>query len=87
MANIVQAILDRDRIYIRTMSTGHRNAVRASTHLYSMPEEVDLLEAEKVRNQTRSYLDQFGWDVAEDEEAWRAHQKRRMAEDYADDEW
>ena len=47
----------------------------------------ELLEAEKVRNQTRRYLDQYGWDVVEDEEAWRAHQKRRMAEEYANDEW
>ncbi len=46
-----------------------------------------LLEAEKVREQTRRYLDQYGWDVAEDEDAWRAHQKRRMAEEYGDDEW
>jgi selenocysteine lyase/cysteine desulfurase len=45
MANIVKAILDRDRIYIRTMSTGHLNAVRASTHLYNMPGEVDRLLA------------------------------------------
>jgi selenocysteine lyase/cysteine desulfurase len=45
MANIVKAILDRDRIYIRTMSTGHLNAVRASTHFYNMPEEVDRLLA------------------------------------------
>jgi len=47
----------------------------------------ELLEAEKVREQTRRYLDQYGWDVAEDEEAWRAHQRRRMAEEYSDDQW
>ncbi len=46
-----------------------------------------LLEAEKVREQTRRYIDQYGWDVAEDEAAWRSHQKRRMAEEYADDQW
>ncbi len=46
-----------------------------------------LLEAEKVRDQTRRYIDQYGWDVTEDEEVWGAHQKRRMAEEYGDDEW
>lgn len=46
-----------------------------------------LLEAERVREQTRRYLDRFGWDVAEDEERWRRYQKRRMAEEYRDDEW
>lgn len=43
MANIQQAILNRDRIYIRTMATGNLNAVRAATHIYNMPEEVDRL--------------------------------------------
>lgn len=46
-----------------------------------------LLEREKVRGQTQSYIDKHGWDVTEDEEAWRAHQKRRMSEEYADDQW
>ena len=46
-----------------------------------------LLESEKVREQTRGYIDQYGWDVTEDEEAWRSHQKRRMAEEYSDDQW
>ena len=46
-----------------------------------------LLEGEKLREQTRRYIDQYGWDVAEDEEAWRSHQKRRMAEEYSDDQW
>jgi metal-responsive CopG/Arc/MetJ family transcriptional regulator len=46
-----------------------------------------LLEAEKVRELTRRYIDQYGWDVAEDEDAWREHQRRRMEEEYADDEW
>ncbi len=46
-----------------------------------------LLEAEKVREQTRRYIDQYGWDVAENEKSWRTHQKRRMAEEYGDDEW
>ena len=43
MANVQQAILNRDRIYIRTMATGNLNAVRAATHIYNMPEEVDRL--------------------------------------------
>jgi metal-responsive CopG/Arc/MetJ family transcriptional regulator len=47
----------------------------------------ELLAAERVREQTRRYLDRHGWDVAEDEEVWRVHQRRHMAEEYADDEW
>ncbi len=46
-----------------------------------------LLEAERIREQTRRYIDQYGWDVADDEEAWREYQRRRMAEEYRDDEW
>ena len=47
----------------------------------------ELLRAEQVREQTRAYLDRYGWDVAEDDQAWRDYQRRRMAEEYADDEW
>ena len=47
----------------------------------------ELLRAEQVRKQTRAYLDRYGWDVAEDDQAWRDYQRRRMAEEYADDEW
>ena len=43
MENITKAILARDRIYIRTMTTGNLNAVRAATHIYNMPAEVDHL--------------------------------------------
>ncbi len=46
-----------------------------------------LLEAERIREQTRRYIDQHGWDVADDEEAWREYQRRRMEEEYRDDEW
>lgn len=46
-----------------------------------------LLAAERVRQQTQEYLDRHGWDVADDESAWRKHQRRRMAEEYRDDEW
>jgi selenocysteine lyase/cysteine desulfurase len=45
MENIQKAILARDRIYIRTMGTGNLNAVRAATHIYNMPHEVDHLIA------------------------------------------
>lgn len=46
-----------------------------------------LLEAERIREQTRAYLDRYGWDVAEDDDAWREYQRRRMAQEYADDDW
>lgn len=46
-----------------------------------------LLEAERVREQTQQYLDEHGWDVADDEVAWRRYQRRRMAAEYRDDEW
>jgi hypothetical protein len=46
-----------------------------------------LLEAERVREQTARYIDRYGWDVVEDEEAWRDCQRRRMAEAYGDDDW
>ena len=43
MENVQQAVWDRERLYIRTMSTGSYNAVRASTAFYNMPGEVDRL--------------------------------------------
>lgn len=46
-----------------------------------------LLQAERVKAQTSRYLDRHGWDIAEDEASWQEYQRRRMAEDYADDEW
>ena len=46
-----------------------------------------LLKAEQVRERARRYMDRHGWDVADDEDAWREYQRRRMAEEYADDEW
>ncbi len=46
-----------------------------------------LLQAERVREQTRRYLDRYGWDVVDDEPAWREYQRRRVAEEYSDDEW
>ena len=38
----------------------------------------DLLEAERVRQQIQRYLDRHGWDVADDEAAWRKYQRRRQ---------
>lgn len=46
-----------------------------------------LLKAELVREQTRRYIDQHGWDVTENESAWLDYQRARMAREYADDEW
>jgi selenocysteine lyase/cysteine desulfurase len=45
MENVKQALMERDRIYIRTMSRGDLNGVRVSTHIYNMPGEVDRLLA------------------------------------------
>lgn len=47
----------------------------------------ELLDEARVRAQTREYLDEHGWDVAEDEDAWRTYQRARMAQEYADDDW
>ena len=47
----------------------------------------ELLQAERVREQVGNYLDRYGWDVAEDDEAWREYQRHRMAAEYGDDEW
>ncbi|HUF79304.1 MAG TPA: hypothetical protein VMR44_10345 [Thermoanaerobaculia bacterium] len=46
-----------------------------------------LLEAERVREQVRRYIDRHGWDVAEDEESWRRYQRQRAAEEYGGDDW
>ena len=46
-----------------------------------------LLEAERVREQVGRYIDRHGWDVVDDEAAWRRYQRRRMAEEYRDDQW
>jgi metal-responsive CopG/Arc/MetJ family transcriptional regulator len=47
----------------------------------------ELLSAEQIRERVTRYIDRYGWDVAEDEEAWREYQRRRMAEEYAGDDW
>lgn len=46
-----------------------------------------LLEAERIREQVRQYIDRYGWDVAEDETSWREYQRHRTAEEYGADEW
>jgi len=46
-----------------------------------------LLEADKLRSQVAEYIDRHGWDVSESDDRWRAHQRIRMKEDYADDDW
>ncbi|MEW6323553.1 MAG: aminotransferase class V-fold PLP-dependent enzyme [Acidobacteriota bacterium] len=43
MENVVKAIYDYNHVWIRTMTTGNLNAVRASTHIYNSPEDVDRL--------------------------------------------
>lgn len=43
MANEQKAIMDRDRIFVRTMGTGNLNGCRVATHLYNMPGDVDRL--------------------------------------------
>ena len=47
----------------------------------------ELLEAARIQEQARRYLDRHGWDVAEDPGAWQLYQSERMAREYADDEW
>ncbi|HEV2853493.1 MAG TPA: hypothetical protein VHC97_11880 [Thermoanaerobaculia bacterium] len=46
-----------------------------------------LLEAEQIQAKVRQYIDQHGWDVADDEGRWRQYQQARMAEEYRDDDW
>jgi hypothetical protein len=46
-----------------------------------------LLEHERIREETKRYLDRHGWDLADDETGWRRYQRRRMAAEYRDDEW
>lgn len=46
-----------------------------------------LLQAERVSLQIQDYLDRHGWDVVDDVAAWRRYQRRRMAQEYRDDEW
>lgn len=45
MENTQKGLLERDRIYIRTMADGNLNGCRASMHIYVMLEDVDRLLA------------------------------------------
>lgn len=47
----------------------------------------ELIEAERLRRQVSAYIDRHGWDIADSTEEWRRYQRRRMGEEYADDEW
>jgi metal-responsive CopG/Arc/MetJ family transcriptional regulator len=47
----------------------------------------ELLKVERIRRQALEYLGRYGWDVAEDEASWREYQRRRMAAEYAADDW
>jgi len=47
----------------------------------------ELLAEVRIRDQVRTYIDKHGWDIAEDDDAWREYQRRRAAEEYGDDEW
>ena len=47
----------------------------------------DLLRAEQFRELLSRYLNRYGWDVAEDDSAWREYQRQRMAAEYGDDDW
>ncbi len=47
----------------------------------------ELLEAERIRGQVHDHLDRHGWQVAEDEASWQAYQRRRMADEYREDNW
>lgn len=46
-----------------------------------------LLAAERVRSQVQEYIDRHGWDISESDQRWRSHQRRRMKEEYGDDQW
>lgn len=56
MDNVQKALLDQFGVYIRTMTTGNLNAVRASTHFYNMPGDVDRL-LEGVRHIAQNWSD------------------------------
>jgi metal-responsive CopG/Arc/MetJ family transcriptional regulator len=47
----------------------------------------DLLQAERVRQQLRFYLDRHGWDVVEDGASWQRYQASSMAAEYGGDLW
>jgi len=44
-------------------------------------------EEAQIQAQVRRYIDQHGWDIADDEGRWRQYQQTRMAEEYRADDW
>jgi metal-responsive CopG/Arc/MetJ family transcriptional regulator len=46
-----------------------------------------LLETARLHEQARCYLNTHGWDVADNEDRFREYQRKRMAEEYRDDDW
>jgi len=70
MENVVKAIYGFNRVWIRTMGTGNLNAVRAATHIYNMPDEVDrLLEAvTHVSKNATQFMTMAAGPVAGDED-------------------
>jgi len=45
------------------------------------------LAASDIRSQVSAYIDRFGWDIAENEIAWRMYQRRQMQREYGRDQW
>jgi metal-responsive CopG/Arc/MetJ family transcriptional regulator len=72
--------LPEDLVYFADEAARRRGTTR-SAYL------AELLAAERLREQVSSYIDRHGWDVAEDDEAWRTYQRQRMQQDYGDDAW
>lgn len=46
-----------------------------------------LLEQERVRSQAARYFELHGWDVGEEDDAWREYQRASAAREYGGDEW
>ncbi len=46
-----------------------------------------LLEQERVRLQAARYFELHGWDVGEEDDAWREYQRASAAREYGGDEW
>jgi metal-responsive CopG/Arc/MetJ family transcriptional regulator len=66
----------------RFADTAAKRAGKSRSHFLAQ-----ILEAERIRLRTQVYLERHGWDVIDDEPGWRAHQRRRMAEEYRGDKW
>lgn len=72
--------LSRELVDFADEEADHRGTTRSGLL-------AELLQEVRVRKQALAYLDRHGWDVAEDSQGWREHQRQRMAAQYADDEW